>query len=200
MTNLSTVVAIVFSNTLIFLLQKCEQLLQCESFSHFFQQIKAPQAKYPASLMKIHQQLLKILSINENTGMSRADNSVKNWWNLPISNPKPDIHNINAHTKFGENPLKFTQVIVRKQKYGWTDIRQTDRHTDNQSETIIPSHYPVGVYKSINIFAIFQDRNFYVRLANNFIKFWRTGPRLHRPEGWSEFLLGQYQKVHFLTL
>ena len=51
-------------------------------------------------------------------GMSRADNSVKNWQNLPISNPKPDLHNINAHTKFGENPLMFTQVIIQKRKYG----------------------------------------------------------------------------------
>ena len=49
-------------------------------------------------------------------GMSRADNSVKNWRNLPISNPKPDLHNINVHTKFGENPLMFPQVIIRKRK------------------------------------------------------------------------------------
>ena len=34
MTNLLTVVAKVFSNTLLFLLQKCE----CKSYSHFFQQ------------------------------------------------------------------------------------------------------------------------------------------------------------------
>ena len=51
-------------------------------------------------------------------GVSRADNSVKIWRNLPISNPKPDLHNINAHTKFGEKPLKFTQVIIRKRKLG----------------------------------------------------------------------------------
>ena len=38
-------------------------------------------------------------------GVSRADNSVKNWRNLPISNPKPDLHNINAHTKFGWKSL-----------------------------------------------------------------------------------------------
>ena len=50
----------------------------------------------------------------KNENMSRADNSVKIWWNLP----KPDLHNINAHTKFGENPLTFTQVIIRKWKYG----------------------------------------------------------------------------------
>ena len=45
-----------------------------------------------------------------------ADNSVKTGQNLPISNPKADLHNINAHIKFGENP--FTQVIVLKVKYG----------------------------------------------------------------------------------
>ena len=43
---------------------------------------------------------------------SLVDNSLKIWRNLPISNPKPDLHNINAHTKFGENPLMFTQVII----------------------------------------------------------------------------------------
>ena len=61
-----------------------------------------------ASLMKISCYLLKLSSGNENMGVSRADNSVKIWRNLPISNPKPDLNNINAHTKFGENPLLFT--------------------------------------------------------------------------------------------
>ena len=51
-------------------------------------------------------------------GVSWADNSIKIWWNLPNSNPKPDLHNINEHTKFGENPLMFTKVIIQKQKYG----------------------------------------------------------------------------------
>ena len=50
--------------------------------------------------------------------VSRADNSVKIWQILPICNPKPDLHNINAHTKFSENPLMFSQVIIRKRKYG----------------------------------------------------------------------------------
>ena len=50
-------------------------------------------------------------------GVSQADNSVKIWRNLPISNPKPDHLNVNAYSKFGENPL-FTQVIVRNRKYG----------------------------------------------------------------------------------
>ena len=38
--------------------------------------------------------------------MWQADNSVKN-----------------SHTKFGENPLSFTQVIFQKQKYGWMSGR-----------------------------------------------------------------------------
>ena len=42
-------------------------------------------------------------------GVSRADNSVKIWRNLPISNPKPDLLNVNAYSKFDENPLLFTQ-------------------------------------------------------------------------------------------
>ena len=50
--------------------------------------------------------------------VSRADNSVKHLRNLSISNPKPDLHNINAHTKFGDNPLMFTEVIIRKRIYG----------------------------------------------------------------------------------
>ena len=51
-------------------------------------------------------------------GMSRADNSVKIWWNLHISNPKPDLLNVNAYSKFGENPLLFTKVIIWERKYG----------------------------------------------------------------------------------
>ena len=31
--------------------------------------------------------------------------------------------------------------------------------------------------KYINVFAIFQDRNFNISLVNNFVKFWTTGPR-----------------------
>ena len=52
---------------------------------------------------------------NENMGVSQADNSIRIWQNFPISNPKPDLHNANAHTKFGENPLTFTEVIIQKQ-------------------------------------------------------------------------------------
>ena len=37
---------------------------------------------------------------------------------MPMSNPKTDLHNINAHIKFGENPLRLTLDIVLKLKYG----------------------------------------------------------------------------------
>ena len=43
-------------------------------------------------------------------GLSRADNSVKIWRNLPISNPKPDLLNVNAYSKFDENALLRGQV------------------------------------------------------------------------------------------
>ena len=51
-------------------------------------------------------------------GVSLADNSVKIWQNLPIINPKPDLFNVNAYSKFDEYPLLFTQVIIWKRKYG----------------------------------------------------------------------------------
>ena len=65
--------------------------------------------------------------------------------------PKPDLHNINAYTKFGEDPSMFTQVIIRKRKTdGRTTDGRTDRHTDVQRETIIPRHYCVAGYKNLN--------------------------------------------------
>ena len=80
---------------------------------------------------------------------SWADNSVKNWRTLLISNPKPDLYNINTHTNFEENPLMFTQVIIRKRKMDG----QTDRHTDVQQETIIPHHYHVaGIKRKKKVF------------------------------------------------
>ena len=60
--------------------------------------------------------------------LSQADNSVKNQQNLPISNPKSDLHNINAHTKSGENPLTFTQVSIKKED---TDVLWADNSVKN---------------------------------------------------------------------
>ena len=44
--------------------------------------------------------------------VSRANNYLKNWRNLSLSNSKPDLHNIDAKSKFGENPLIFTYYII----------------------------------------------------------------------------------------
>ena len=95
------------------------------------------------SLVKIHWYLLKLSSRNEKSDMSQADKSVKTWQNLPISNFKPDLHNINWYIKFGENPLINT--CYRPE----TKIR-TDGTTDDQCETIIPCHYHVAGYKKMN--------------------------------------------------
>ena len=70
--------------------------------------------------------------------VSRADNSSKIRRNLPISNPKPDLHNINAHNKFGENPLMFTQGIIRKQNTDGQTDRTTDGRTDTQTSNVKP--------------------------------------------------------------
>ena len=75
----------------------------------------------------------KIKMLNPTIIVLWADNSVKIWRTLPIRNPKPDLHNINAHTKFGENPLMFTQVIIRKRKNGWTDRWTYNWGTDRQT-------------------------------------------------------------------
>ena len=62
--------------------------------------------------------------------MSQADNSVKNKLNLPTSNPKSDFHTINAHTKFGKNPLACTQIVMWK--HGQTYDRRVEGQTDRQ--------------------------------------------------------------------
>ena len=91
------------------------------------------------SLVKIHWHSLKLSSGNENMNKWQADNSVKTWWNLPIRDPKPDLHNINAHTKFDENPFMFTQVTIRKGNTdGWTYNRCTDWRTDTQTSNVKP--------------------------------------------------------------
>ena len=95
-------------------------------------QIFTIRAMHIQSLVKILWCLLKLSSRNgyENMDVSRADNSVKIWRNLPSSNPKPDLYNINAHTKFDKIPLMFIQVIIRKRN---VDRRTYDWRTDGQT-------------------------------------------------------------------
>ena len=76
----------------------------------------------------------------------RADNSVKVWRNLPISNLKPDLHNIIAQTKFHANPSMFTQVIIRKRKR--TDRRTEVRLTDGQTHGPPTWNYHVARYQN----------------------------------------------------
>ena len=56
---------------------------------------------------------------------------------------------------FAENPLTFTQVIVWKQKYGWTE----DRHMDDLPETIYPTTIVVLGYKNLYDNPIFSTNN-----------------------------------------
>ena len=66
---------------------------------------------------------MKILTYRGQITLSKNDEICP----LTISNQISTI--INAHTKFGENQLTFTQVIVRKRKYGHTELRQADGRT-----------------------------------------------------------------------
>ena len=50
----------------------------------------------------------------------------QNWQSVPISNPKPNLYNINTHTKFGENPLTGGRTID-EQTDGRTDERTHGR-------------------------------------------------------------------------
>ena len=79
------------------------------------------QNKTQKNTMYMQRTIKKKWSNNTLPTVSPADNSVINWRNLPISNPKPDLNNINAHTKFGENLLTLTQVTIWKWKYRWTN-------------------------------------------------------------------------------
>ena len=57
----------------------------------------------------------------------------------PFSNPKPDLYNTNAQTKFDENPLMFTQVINRKRNTeGRADVRLADGRTDTRTSNVKP--------------------------------------------------------------
>ena len=67
-----------------------------------------------------------------------ADNSVKNWRDLPISNLKPYLHNINAHTKFSEiyHPEKKTwmcwgQITVKNWRNLPISNPKPDHHNIN---------------------------------------------------------------------
>ena len=83
----------------------------------------------------------------ERSGVMQVDNCKIDEICPLASNPKPDLHNINAHTKFGENLLTFTQGNENTEGRTLTDGR-TNGHSDDQRETIIPRHYTMAGYKN----------------------------------------------------
>ena len=79
----------------------------------------------------------------------RGQIAVKNLRNLPIIT----LHDINAYTKFGENPLTFTRYHpeTKIRTDGRTTDKRTDGLTDSQHDTIISRHYRVAGYKKFNV-------------------------------------------------
>ena len=121
------------------------------------------------NVVKIPWYLLKLSSGNENMGVSRTDNSVKIGRNLSISNPKPDLHNINAHTKFGEKSIDVYSSYHPETRYGRTDECTTDGRTDRcvQLETIIPRHYMYHVAGNKNKnFTMKKSCSFHISVQN----------------------------------
>ena len=138
------------------------------------------------SLVKIHWHLLKLLFRNENTDVWQADNSVKKWRNLSIRNPKPDFYNINAQTKFGENPLMFTRNHSET-KYA----RPTNRWTDTPTSNLKPN-YPAtimlrGIIRKIS--SIFSS----AELARTVIK-------VKKCQYFSYFSMKRYCRYSFLEV
>ena len=68
-------------------------------------------------------------------GVSRADNSV----NLPISNPKPDLLNVNAYSKLDENPLLFTKLSSGNENMG---VSPADNSVKIRRNLPISKHKP----------------------------------------------------------
>ena len=73
------------------------------------------------NLVKFNPFVLKILGENENLTSIKGHNSVTNLRKMKVNNPKLDLVNINAHTKFGKIQSICSQDIGRKRK---SDINQ----------------------------------------------------------------------------
>ena len=92
--------------------------------------------------------------------MSRVDYSVKTWPNLPISGPKANIHNINAHTKFGEIHWHLLKLSFRNKNM---DISQADNTVKNRQicRLAIPNQIStISVYiPSFEIYSSSRNEN-----------------------------------------
>ena len=84
---------------------------------------------------------------------------------MPICNPKPDLHNVNAHTKFGENPLTFTHYhpeMKIKMCGGHTTLLKIDETCPLEIPNQIPTismHTPSLVKIHWCLLIIIQKRN-----------------------------------------
>ena len=115
--------------------------------------------------------------------MKCGDNFVKTWRNVPNSNPKPDLKNISAHIKFGENSLRFTQVIVLRRKYGcvmgkylcqsWQNLSignpKSDVYNINAHSKLVKFHWDLLKLSSGN-------ENMDVSRVDNSVKNWGSLP------------------------
>ena len=73
------------------------------------------------NLIKIHQLVHMILSINEILTSIKGCNSVENEQKILFNHPNINLVNINAYTKFDQNPQINSQAIEHKQN---SDIYQ----------------------------------------------------------------------------
>ena len=67
------------------------------------------------NVIKIHQFVLKILSINKISTSIKGHNSVENERKIWFNHPNIYLININVYTKFDRNPQVNSQDIKHKQ-------------------------------------------------------------------------------------
>ena len=67
--------------------------------------------------------------------IDKCHNSVANYRNLPIKNPRLDILDTNAYAKFECNPFYKYLSYRTETKCGRTDVRTTDRRKDGRTDT-----------------------------------------------------------------
>ena len=96
------------------------------------------------SLVKIHWYLLKLSPGNENTDMWKAE-FVNNSQNLPISNPRPDLHNIKVQIHW-----YLLKLLPGKEN---TDIWRAGNSVKNWQN--LPISKPKPDLHNINVLAMF---------------------------------------------
>ena len=69
------------------------------------------------NVIKIHQLVRKTLSINEISASIKGHNSVENELKILFNHPNLHLVNINAYTKFDQNPQINSQDTEHKQNF-----------------------------------------------------------------------------------